>query len=162
MTIDDMTTEYVAAIREDRDPTMRATALARAVRQHLIDLAADDDPGDGMTTRELQCAYRVADALVKTLQGFLIVLLCVSPAAAQGRTVCLKGGCITSTAAPLPHAEAIRVLCRDGRCTPPPVLTDADGPRVFVIKDRPQRPLSYRFPYCSYYRPCLTLRSGRR
>ena len=163
MTIDDMTREYVAAVREDGDPTERATAMARAVRQHLEDLMADEDPGEGLTLRELQCAYRVADALVKTMKGFLIVLLFVTPAQAQGRTVCLRGGCITSSAPPLPPDEAIKVLCRGERCAPPPVI-DATGPRVFVIKDRPQPRLEYRFPYCSYYSPCRIahMRGGHR
>jgi hypothetical protein len=133
--------------------------MARAVRQHLEDLLADDDPGDGLTMRELQCAFRVADALVKTMTGFLIVLLFVTPAQAQGRTICVRGGCITSSAPPLPPRDALRVLCGTGRCEPPPVLTDADGPRAFVIKSRPESRLEYRFPYCSYYTPC---RGGHR
>lgn len=68
MNVDDMAAEYVTAVREDRDPTLRATAMARAVRRHLEDLYADDDPGDGMPMIQLERAYRNADDLVKTLE----------------------------------------------------------------------------------------------
>jgi hypothetical protein len=164
MTIDDLTRDYVASVRDDPDPTVRAIAMAAAVRQHVEDLMADDDPGEGgLTMRELQCVWRTADGLVKALQGFAIVLLCALPAQAQGRTVCLQGGCITSSAPPLPPREAIKVLCRDNRCTPPPVVIDGDGPRAFIIRHRPEPRLEYRFPYCSYYTPCRGgHREGRR
>ena len=55
----------LAAIRNDREPTRRALAMARAIRQHLQDLH-EDDPGDTSNVA-IENALGRATVLVRNL-----------------------------------------------------------------------------------------------